>query len=382
MNKRQFIKTIGATTTLAVVNPFNALGLNEPFKNKNAKKVLILGGRGFIGPSIIKTFLENGHEVTLLNRNKTNTYLFKDLPLIICDRECENRMGLKAIDKKYKGVFWDIVVDTWQKSPKAVADFLDEFKGRIGHYHYISTISVYDKWDKKFIIENEPLNPLPSFPKTIQEEFRYAIRKTLSEEAIRERTDKYTIYRSHGMKDTRVTRPHDPNAEPFWPVRFHRGGEILLPKVKNHHIQVTDVKSLTGFINNCSEQKTFGEFNIAYDPTPFKDYVASLIMATQMPKKIHWIDGDFLIKEGLEPYKIVPLWKPNPVGSYYFNIQKAINAGLINRPMVDMVTDQIKGYTERHPLDDVRFGNVMNGKQIKYYSMDKEKEVVKKWKSL
>ncbi|MGB5819284.1 MAG: NAD-dependent epimerase/dehydratase family protein [Saonia sp.] len=349
--------------------------------NKNNSKVLILGGRGFLGPTIVDTFINSGYDVTLLNRGKTNAHLFNDLPIIICDREKENKQGFKAIDKKYQDTYWDIVVDTWQKSPKAVSDFLEEFKGRFGHYHYISTVSVYDKWDKKFIEETEPLNPLPKFPKTIGEEFRYAIRKTFSEEAIRERTSNYTIYRSHGMKDFRITRPNDPNAEPFWPVRFFRGGEILLPHVKDHHMQVTDVKSLTNFIVHCSQSKIYGSYNVACYPTPFKDFVSSLIHVTGMPKKMHWIDGDFLIENGLLPYKIVPLWKPTPTGSYYFNVQKAVGAGLINRSMVEMVTDQLNGYKSRHPKDDVRFGAVMDGKQIKYYSVGKEKEVIKKWLS-
>ncbi len=334
-----------------------------------------------MGPRIVETFLNKGYRVTLLNRGITNKHLFNDLPVILCDREKEHKQGLIAIDKKYKEKYWDIVVDTWQKSPKAVADFLEEFRGNIGHYHYISTVSVYDKWDKKFIEETEPLNPLPLFPKTISEDFRYAIRKTLSEVAIRERIDNYTIYRSHGMKDFRVTRPTDPNAEPFWPVRFYRGGEILLPDVLHHHMQVTDVKSLTNFIVHCSETQTFGHFNVAYHPTPFKDYVSSLIHATQMPNEMCWIKGEFLIKNGLLPYKIVPLWKPKPEGSYYFNVQKAVGAGLINRPMVDMITDQLNGYKSRHPKDDVRFGELMNGKQIKYYSIGKEAALIKKWRT-
>ncbi|WP_299443701.1 NAD-dependent epimerase/dehydratase family protein [uncultured Aquimarina sp.] len=340
---------------------------------------MILGGRGFLGPSIVETFLKSGYDVTLLNRGKTNIHLFSNLPITICDREQENKQGLKNIDKIYKESYWDIVVDTWQKSPKAVSDFLEEFKGRFGHYHYISTVSVYDKWDKKFIEETEPLNPLPKSPKTISEDFRYAIRKTFAEEAIRERISNFTIYRSHGMKDFRITRPNDPNAEPFWPIRFYKGGEIMVPNVHNHHMQVTDVKSLTNFIVHCSETATFGSFNVAYNPTPFKDYVSSLIHVTGMPKKIHWINGDFLIKHGLLPYKIIPLWKPKPVGSYYFNVQKAVQAGLVNRPMVEMITDQLEGYKIRHPKDDVSFGEVMEGKQIKYYSINKEKEVINKW---
>ncbi|WP_394747518.1 NAD-dependent epimerase/dehydratase family protein [Spongiimicrobium salis] len=378
MNKRDFIKTAGAVSLWTSLHPIRALG-NPLSKDK---KVLVLGGRGFLGPRIVTTFLDAGYQVTLLNRGKTNTHLFNNLPIIICDREKENKEGLKSIAQKYKGSYWDIVIDTWQKSPKAVSDFLEEYAGRFGHYHYISTVSVYDKWDKKFIEETEALNPLPKFPNTIREDFRYAIRKTLAEEAIRARISNYSIYRSHGIKDFSVGRSNDPNAEPFWPIRFLRGGEILLPKVKDHHIQLTDSTSLAHFIVHCSQSKTYGAFNVACPPTPFKDYVSALIHATAMPKKLHWIDGDFLIKNGLEPYKIVPLWKPSPAGSYYFNVQKALAAGFVHRPMADMITDQIKGYQSRHPKDDVRFGEIVDGKQLKYYTMQKERDVIKKWMSL
>lgn len=377
MDKRNFIKTLGTASVIPLISPLQTFGIT-PFSSER-KKVLILGGRGFLGPTIVETFLASGYEVTLLNRGKTNPSLFNKLPIIIADREKENKQGLKSISKKYRATYWDIVVDTWQKSPKAVADFLDEFKGQFGHYHYISTVSVYDKWDNKFIIENEPLNPLPKFPDTIEQHYRYAIRKTLAEEAIRQRISNYTIYRSHGIKSYRVGRPGNPDSEPFWPVRFLRGGEILLPKVKDHHMQITDAISLANFVVQCSQSKTYGAFNVASTPTPFKDYVSSLIHATQMPKNMHWVDGDFLIKNDLLPYKIIPLWRERPAGAYYFNVQKAISNGLVNRAMVDIISDQLAGYKNRYPKDDISFGEIINGKQIKYYSDSKEKEVLKKW---
>ena len=176
MNKRDFIKTTGAAALFTALNPISSVG--HTAMSSGQKEALILGGRGFIGPRIVEAFLANGYKVTQLNRGKTNPHLFDQLPIIICDRETESQSGLKNIAKTYRSKYWDVVVDTWQKSPKAVSDFLEVFKGQYGHYHYISTISVYDKWDKKHIIESEPLNPLPSFPKTIAEEFRYAIRKT------------------------------------------------------------------------------------------------------------------------------------------------------------------------------------------------------------
>ena len=53
MNKRDFIKTLGTASTLTLLNPLNAFGALE----KINKKVLMLGGRGLIGPSIVIAFL-------------------------------------------------------------------------------------------------------------------------------------------------------------------------------------------------------------------------------------------------------------------------------------------------------------------------------------
>lgn len=379
MKKREFFKGVGAAATLLLMNPYEVFGKNKDTAITAKKTALVLGGRGFFGPSIVQSLLDNGYDVTLLNRNRTNTHLFNDLPLICCDREKEGKAGIKSIDREYKNIYWDIVVDTWQKSPKAVSDFLEEFKGRIGHYHYTSSVSVYGKWDEKFNAETAPLKPIPSFPKTIGEKHRYAIRKTLAEEAIRAHTDQYTIYRSHGMRDFRSADPNNIIDEPFWPIRFLRGGEILLPQVKNHHIQMTDVSSMVDFMIHCAKHKMYGEYNVACQPTPFKDYVSSLIHATKRPEKMYWIDGDFLIENGLIPYKVVPFWKPQPKGSYYFNVQKAIEAGFVHRPLVSMISDQIKGYKHRHPNDDVRFGKQTDG-TVKCYSLDQEKEIIKKWK--
>lgn len=382
MKKRKFLKGIGAASAMLLMEPHEALGhtLISSFTTK--KTALVLGGRGFLGPSIVHSLLDNGYEVTLLNRNKTNTHLFKDLPLILCDREKEDKVGLKSIENKYKNTQWDIVVDTWQKSPKAVADFLEVFKGNIGHFHYISTISVYDSWNKKYIKENEPLNPLPSFPKTIAEgnTFRYAIRKTFAEEAVREQIDSYTIYRSSGMKDSRSVDPKNVNEESFWPIRFYRGGEIMLPKVEDHHIQVTDVQSLVNFMLHCAQQKVYGAFNVACRPTLFKNYVDALMTATTSQKTLHWVDGDFLVQNAFLPYKVVPLWKPKPIGSYYFDVQKAYDSGFVHRPLAEMIKDELKGFKKRHPVDDIRFGIQPNGKRVKY-SLQEEAELLKKWKA-
>lgn len=100
MNKRDFIKTLGIASSITFLNPIAASGF-KMFSDTN-KKVLILGGRGFLGPTIVETFLASGYEVTLLNRGKTNPELFKYLPVIICDREKKIKKDLKQLIKNIK----------------------------------------------------------------------------------------------------------------------------------------------------------------------------------------------------------------------------------------------------------------------------------------
>ncbi|MED4017026.1 NAD-dependent epimerase/dehydratase family protein [Sutcliffiella cohnii] len=50
-------------------------------------KVLIIGGRGFIGPYVVRQLTEMGNEVTIFNRGKTNSEEFPHITHIRGDLE-------------------------------------------------------------------------------------------------------------------------------------------------------------------------------------------------------------------------------------------------------------------------------------------------------
>ena len=377
MDKREFISTlIKGLVMVPFISPTLAAANYTPKQRK--LNVLMLGGRGFLGPTIVRTFLKEGHKVTLLNRGLTNPHLFKNLPFIQCDREKENKVGLVAVKDKINEYKWDCVIDTWQKSPKAVTDFLEEFGHQISQYHYISSLAVYDKWDKKGISEDDKLTPVPEFPRTISQEYRYAVRKTFCEISIMETLDlNWTIYRCHGIRSDRLPDPKDPHEEPYWPIRFLQGGDILLPDVEDHHIQMTDAKSLSKFIMSCAENSVTGKFNVAYPPIPFKEYIKSLLQVTNEEANLHWIPENFLIENDVQPYKEIEYWSRS-IGAYYFSVEKAISKGLINRPLEEMLSDQIAGYRRRYPDEDFQFGGSFNGTVVKL-SPKKEKSILTKW---
>jgi hypothetical protein len=53
----------------------------------SAKKILVLGGTGFLGPPVVERALQRGHTVTLFNRGKTDADLFPNVEKIRGDRE-------------------------------------------------------------------------------------------------------------------------------------------------------------------------------------------------------------------------------------------------------------------------------------------------------
>src|SRR3954452_2744541 len=131
MNRREFVEMTAATwLTVGAVSQFAEARAVEP------KSILMLGGTGFLGPQAVEAALRRGHKVTLFNRGKTRPGLFPDLEKLHGDRDKDD---LKALE----GRKWDAVVDTSANVPRWVNKASDILGPNVGHYLYISSISVY-----------------------------------------------------------------------------------------------------------------------------------------------------------------------------------------------------------------------------------------------
>ena len=316
-------------------------------------RVLVLGGTGFFGPVLVEELLKQGYSVTLFNRGKTNPHLFPQLEKIRGDRETLDGRGLSAL-KRAKNQ-WDWVVDTWQGSSRCVADTAQILSDKTLQYQYVSTVSVYDKWNKIGIRENEPLNPLPADKEPINSQNRYAIRKTFSEQVLEQlMPGRSVFFRSHGMRGYPTTKPKH---EPYWQVKVKRGGDLVLPADIEHY-QVTDMVSLARFMIHCGRTQQMGPFNVCYPPMLFRDFIHGIVEETGSKVRLHWIPQAFLLAND------VKLMRERPAGRYRFDVSKALEAGLENRPMSALLADQLRGYFDRNPLDDFRFGKEWDSDHI------------------
>ena len=75
VSRREFIQWSAAATALATTG----LDLSAAPAKVAPKKILILGGTGFLGPATIEIAQARGHQVTMFNRGKTRPELFPEL---------------------------------------------------------------------------------------------------------------------------------------------------------------------------------------------------------------------------------------------------------------------------------------------------------------
>ena len=100
-SRREFIgRSIAALGAAAALDPRSLLAAPAPAP----KRILILGGTGFVGPHQVRYALQRGHTVTIFNRGRSAPGMFgKDVEELAGDRAAD----LSAL----KGKKWDAVID-------------------------------------------------------------------------------------------------------------------------------------------------------------------------------------------------------------------------------------------------------------------------------
>ena len=160
-------------------------------KSSERKEILILGGNGFIGSAATVALLDNGHNITLLNRG--NVYFDSDtrikpfvLKEILCDRE--KSLSLECKDLKEDETYYDVVIDFTSYTPKQVGQILETLSGRIGFYIFISSEAVYEVSSKNHTQpskEDEAVRPVsPKRRRELQKELPYGDEKLACEELL------------------------------------------------------------------------------------------------------------------------------------------------------------------------------------------------------
>ena len=117
-------------------------------------KVLVLGGTRFVGLRLVRLLVSQGHEVTLLNRGRTQAQLPSGIKRLYADRRDE-----KAMRSSLAGADFEAVFDMTAYQVPNLMPIIELFGGRIRHYVFCSTAGVYAPSEVAPVAEDSPYGP-------------------------------------------------------------------------------------------------------------------------------------------------------------------------------------------------------------------------------
>ena len=307
-------------------------------------RILILGGTGFIGPFQVRYALERGHTVTLFNRGRSGPGMFPEVETLIGDRNGQ----LDAL----RGHTWDVVIDNSRSNPDWVRLSAELLRDSVDRYFYVSSRSAYSDLSSVPMTSDAPTFTYETAGiEPGSENLPYGLAKALSErEAQKAFGDRANIVRP-GL----IIGPEDETDRfTYWPVRIHRGGEVLAPGDGSDTVQIIDVRDLTEWMIRMAETGHTGEYNGIgpATPRPMTELLYGIRAATTTETSFTWVDTDFLIERGIRPYREMPVWRP-PSPGYEgfarFDLTPEVEAGLTFRPLADTARDTLEYHFSRPP---------------------------------
>jgi 2'-hydroxyisoflavone reductase len=310
--------------------------------------ILVFGGTNFVGQAIAVEALARGHHVTTFNRGSK-------LPpdgakSIIGDRLAHD--GYRGLD----GLTFDTVIDTWWGDPVAVRTAVAALSGRISHYAYISTISVYDRSRTQPPLSEE--SPLLD-PEHC--DFTYGADKRGGEIAAGGANVPVLIPRPGVIIDPCEGidgRLH------WWLGRMERGGPTLAPGPRDNGLQYVDVRDLAAFVISGAETGLSGVYNLLSQPkhTTIGELLDTANVITGSRAELVWRDPEPILRAGISPWFELPCWHPPGLEHDWVcncNVEKAYVIGFRARPVRETLADSwawLQTQTQKPPLYGTKWG--------------------------
>jgi 2'-hydroxyisoflavone reductase len=344
----------------------------EPLAGRRAQEaprkldILILGGTGFIGPFQVRYALERGHDVTLFNRG-SGAEMFPELETLIGDRNDD----LESL----RGRRWNLVIDNSTSNPGWVELSAEFLRDATDQYMYVSSRSAYSDVTRVPMTSDAPTWTYESAGLSPGDALPYGLAKAESERAAwRIMPDRTTVVRP-GL----IIGPEDDTDRfTYWPVRIHRGGEVLAPGDGSDPVQVIDVRDFVEFMIHLAEDSTMGTFNVVGPRVPrrFDELLYGIRAVTTAETEFTWVDREFLASMGVRPYAEMPVWRPPTPGNEgfaRFDLTPEIEAGLTFRPLAVTARDTLDFHLSRPPDRQARLRAGL--------SAEREVEVLQAWRA-
>ncbi len=112
-----------------------------------------MGGTRFIGVSLTRILVEQGHEVVLFNRGN------KPAPVEGIQQIHGDRTNPADLREKLSGTTFDAIFDNNGRELSDTQPLAEIFQGKVQHFAYMSSAGVYLKSDQMPHVEGDPVDP-------------------------------------------------------------------------------------------------------------------------------------------------------------------------------------------------------------------------------
>ncbi|MCF4125265.1 NAD-dependent epimerase/dehydratase family protein [Methylobacterium sp. SyP6R] len=287
-------------------------------------RLLVLGGTQFLGRTIAAQAAALGHAVTCAARGLSGTAP-PGTRFVAIDRDRPD--GLAILGRET----FDAAVDV-ARVPSQVRRALAALGGRIGHWTFVSTTSVYaDTQTRGQRAETAPLlAPAENGP--------YGPAKVACERAF----DETALICRAGL----IVGPGDPTGRfAYWIARLARGGEVLAPSAPEDPVQLIDGRDLAAWIVRAAERGLAGPFDAVAPSCTRRTVLDRCADALGATCTYAWVDQAFLDRHGVGresgPFSL-PLPLPDTIGDASRDVSATLAAGLTPRSLEDTARDTLQ----------------------------------------
>ena len=369
--RRKFIAASTTALAAAAILPRMLQAADPGARATQPKRILILGGTGFLGPACTESALARGHTVTHFNSGRTEErrqdagrpslvpagveqlHGNRDPNKTADDRKTEGKAGAPKDPNSPKGLTqlagrkWDAVIDTSGYFPRMVKASAELLAPNIQQYIFISSISVYRDTSVPNADESAPLCTLadPATEDMGKDAANYGGGKALCEQA----AEAALPGRVANVRPGFMVGPRDTSGRfIYWPVRAALGGAMIVPGKPADPIQLIDVRDVADWLVHCIEQRITGIFNVT---GPAKELsMQGLLEGVRLGAggnpALTWVENDFLTAHGVKDGQF-PLYVPptgDTAGFHRCNIARALAKDLKFRPLADTAKATLDWY--------------------------------------
>ena len=324
-------------------------------------RILAIGGTRFFGRALVEQAAERGHEVTVFHRGESEP---ADLPSI------EHVHGDRHESVEVlRGRSWDAVVDTCAFVPREVRAVADTIGDDVGHYTFVSSLSVHDE-DLPVGANEGSLTFGPPFPDTedVTDETYGPLKVACEVEAADRFAGRLLV-----IRPGYIVGPNDPTDRfTYWVRRAAAGGEMLAGAPPDAAIQGIDARDLGTFVLDrveASDVDTYGVVGPG-EPATWERAFDAARAAGGADTTFEWADDAWVRALGPEHERWFPMWHPQIPGYHAYDASKATAAGLRPRPFDRTIAETLAWDRDRG-LPELKAG----------MGAEKERELLDAWRA-